>query len=214
MQGVRHFQSGQFDHALRRFQKAVAVRPEDADAHYNMAATLHRMGVTRNDTQMLNQAETLYNRCLDIDANHADAHRGLAVLLVETDRSDRAFVLLQNWARSSPQEVDAQVELARLYEEFGDRSTAELYLKNAVAVDHQDARAWSALGHLREDSGQLAQAIQNYERSYQLNRLQPKMAEHIASLNRTLQHQNGIRTAPSNTRVVTSPVNTVPTTRY
>jgi tetratricopeptide (TPR) repeat protein len=207
LQGVRLYQQGQYEGAMQQFQRAVATNPQNPDAYYNMAATLHRMGVARNDQNLLGQAETLYNQCLDFDPNHADCHRGLAVLLAETGRSDRAFALLKNWAVRSPANADARIELARLYEEFGDRETAKIQLTEALHIDQHNARAWSALGRLREQSGDYAQALANYQRSYSLNRFQPEVAERIAALNRTVSGQVG-PTPADGTRVV----NTAPPT--
>ena len=39
---------------------------------------------------------------------------------------------------------------------------------------------------LVEQSGQLAQALQNYQRSYSINNLQPMVAERVASLSRQI----------------------------
>lgn len=203
LQGVRLYQQGQYDAAMQQFQKALSSDPANADAYYNMAATAHRMGVARNDQATLTQAETLYNQCLDRDPNHADCHRGLAVLLAETGRSDRAFALLKNWVARNPQSADAHVELARLYEEFGDPETAKLQLTEALQLDQLNARAWNALGRLREQSGDYTQALANYQRSYELNRFQPEIAERIASLNRSI---SGGTTPgmPSGTRTVSA----------
>ncbi len=44
MNGVRLYQQGQYYGAMEQFQKAMASDPNDADAYYNMAATLHQMG--------------------------------------------------------------------------------------------------------------------------------------------------------------------------
>ena len=203
LEGVRLFQQGQYYPALQQFQKAVATNPTNADAYYNMAATLHRMGSQKGDQQALAQAETLYNQCLDLDENHADCRRGLAVLLVETGRPDRAFALLKNWATSSPNVSDARIELARLYEEFGDLETAKLHLNQAVMVDQNNHRAWAALGRIRERTGDYQQALANYQRSWSLNSLQPAVAERIASLNRTILGGTGTTTANDPRTVVT-----------
>jgi Flp pilus assembly protein TadD len=72
-----------------------------------------------------------------------------------------------------------------LYEETGDRMTAELYLQEALRIDRHDSRAWTALAHLREQSGDVDQALANYKRSLNLNRLQPSVAAKIAALNRS-----------------------------
>lgn len=204
LEGVRLFQQGQYYPALQQFQKAVATDPTNADGYYNMAATLHRMGSQKGDRQLLSQAETLYNQCLDLDENHVDCRRGLAVLLVETGRPDRAFALLKNWATSSPNVSDARIELARLYEEFGDLETAKVHLNQAVMIDQNNYRAWAALGRIRERAGEYQQALANYQRSWSLNSLQPAVAERIASLNRTLLAGTATG-APSDQRTVVTP---------
>lgn len=203
LRGVQCYQQGQYDAAMQRFQQALTTDPKNADAYYNMAATVHRMGTARNDQKLLSQAEAMYNRCLDVEENHTDCHRGLAVLLAETGRSDRAFNLLKNWAIRSPQLADARIELARLYEEFGKPETAQVHLTEALKIDQQSARAWNALGRLREQSGEYQQALRNYQQSYSLNHFQPKIAERIAALNHTLSG-GGIPTRPGGTRMVDS----------
>ncbi len=204
LQGVRLYEQGQYDTALQTFQRALASDPENADAYYNMAATVHRVGVARQDESLTSQAESLYNRCLDLDGSHTDAYRGLTVLLAETGRSDRAFRLLKNWALREPGNPDARVELARLYEEYGEADTAKIHLTEALQINQHNARAWNALARLREQSGDYAQALANYQQSYQLNHFQPAVAERIASLNRSL-HQRHAASPDSGTRTVTSP---------
>lgn len=184
--GARLYEQGQFSAALQQFQKVITTDPTNADGYYNLAATNHRLGNQRQDSQLLTQAEALYNQCLDHDPNHVECHRGLAVLLVDTGRPDRAFALMKNWAAGSPQFAEPRIELARLYEEAKDRSTALKYLEDAVQLDANNARAWLALGKLREETGDLNQALQNYQRSLAINNLQPWASERVASLGRQI----------------------------
>ena len=207
LQGVSFYKQGQYDAAMQQFQKAVATDPQNADGYYNMAATMHRAGVARNDRAMLNQAEATYNQCLDRSPDHEDCHRGLAVLLTETGRSDRAFNLMKNWVARSPKNSDARIELARLYEEFGDAETAKAQLTEAVQLDQRNSRAWNALARLREQSGDYVQALANYQRSLDVNRFQPDVSERVAALNRTVS--GGFAPGkPGDTRMVNSGVPT------
>jgi tetratricopeptide (TPR) repeat protein len=180
--GVRYFQQGQYPTALARFDSALTIDPQNADTFYNKAAVYHRMGLANRDTNVLAQAESLYNQCLNINPNHVDCHRGLAVLLAETGRTDKAFTLLRNWTVQSPQNADARVELARLYEESGDGRSAETALNEALALDMRNWRAHAALGRLKEQSGDFPQALQNYQLAYSINRYQPELQQHIAML--------------------------------
>ncbi|QDS86458.1 tetratricopeptide repeat protein [Rosistilla ulvae] len=212
-QGVRLYDQGQYSAALQQFQQAISSDPKNPDSYYNLAATTHRLAKERNDRALMDQAESLYNQCLDIQPSHVDCHRGLAVLLVETDRPDRAFALLRNWATSQPQLADSRIELARLYQEFGEGETAQKFLEDAIHQDGNNARAWLALGQIREAAGDYQQALQDYQRSYDLNSMQPQVAERIASMNRQIVSGVGGVTA-SGTRLAQQSAADVSKGRY
>ena len=180
--GVRAVQEGHPQVAVQKFQQALNNDPSNADAYYNLAATYHQMGKQKGDKNMLHQAEQLYNQCLDQNPNHTECYRGLAVLLIDTQRNQNAFTLMERWEQRSPQLADPKIELARLYQEFGDKENAKNELNQALAVDANNARAWAALGSLREQSGELGQALANYQRSYQLNNFDTGVGTRIAQL--------------------------------
>lgn len=203
--GVRQYQMGRYQEAIQKFQRALVVNPQNSDAYYNLAATYYAMGKQTGDRALLQQAEGLYHQCLDLQPNHVACHRGLAALLVDTDRPDAAFTLMKRWVVQEPTFAESRIELARLYEEFGDRDAAAQNLTEALNLDAKNGRAWTALGRVREQQGQLAQALSNYQQAYNLNRNQQGLAERIASLNRGVsaslpQFSGGTQmvTAPSN----------------
>lgn len=182
VEGVSLYKQGQYHAALQRFQNSVNADPMNSDGYYNLASTYHQLGKANNDPGLMTQSESLYNQALEHDPTHADAYRGLAVLLTEKGRSDSAFRLLEGWATRQPQLADPKIELARLHEEGGDDATAKAHLEEALMADTSSARAWAALARLREKSGDYSQALANYQRSYQLNSLQPEIASRIAAL--------------------------------
>ncbi len=203
--GVSLYQQGKYADALQQFQVAQQTDPTNPDAYYNLASTYHKLAVAHKDAKMIEQAESLYNQCLDLSPNHVDCHRALAVLLVETGRNDRGLALLKNWAARNPQLSDARVELSRLHQELGQTKAAERYLDEALALNPSDARAWSARGQLREQSGDLGQALHNYQQSIALNSLQPELYQRVASLNLKIA-QNSLSTgAPSGGWTVQNP---------
>lgn len=189
LQGVRLFEQSQYQAAMTQFQQALAADSKNADAHYNLAATYHRVGSQQKDTKLLGQAEEYYNRCLDINGDHVECHRGLAVLLAETDRTDRALALLKSWAVRSPQSADARIELARLYDEFGQDGNAKIELHEALKKDVNNYRAWTALAHLHEKNGDTERAIADYQRSLAINQMQPQVAQRVGELSRRVATQ-------------------------
>lgn len=187
--GVRLYQQGRYAEALQQFQMAQSANPSNPDSYYNLASTYHKMGIPSKDAKLVEQAESLYNQCLDIQPNHVDCHRNLAVLLAESSRPDSAMRLLKNWEAKSPGSPDPKVELAKLNQEMGQNKAAEQYLDEALAMNPNDSRVWAHKAQLREASGDLNQAMYNYQQSLSLNSFQPEVYQRMASLQGRIAQQ-------------------------
>jgi len=182
LSGVQRFQVGDFPGAATHFQQALRLNPRNADAHYNLGALYHRYAESQKDASLMAQAERAYQQCLALDPNHPDCRRGHAVLLTQTNRGSEAYAYLRQWSDRNPTSAEPKVELARLYQESGDRRSAEEFLQQALQVDPNNARAWAAVGKLREDAGDHSAALANYQRAYQLNPAQTGTYQRIADL--------------------------------
>lgn len=204
-QGVQLYQSGQYQQAAQQFQLALNQNPNNADAYYNLASAYHQIGRLNRDAAALDQAETLYNRALDLKENNRDCYRALAVLLVDKNQPDKAQKLLNYWQTRAPSNPAPKVELARLREEFGDKAGAKEYLQQALAVDPYDTRALAALGRIQEQEGDKAQALANYQRSLYRDQFQPELAARVAQLRTALNAGQQITTPPGGTRQATTP---------
>lgn len=181
-EGVRLFQQAQYQEAIQQFHGATYDDPRDANAYYNLAATYHRIGQKEHRPADLQQAESNYHLCLDRNPNHSECYRGLAVLLAEQGRKDDAFRLMEGWVQGQPASADAKIELARLNDEFGNRKVAEDQLIEALTIDPNNPRALTALGKIREDAGDKAQALANYQRSLAQDDRQPYVASRVTAL--------------------------------
>ncbi len=206
--GVQLYQQGRYAEALQQFESAKLADPTNADTYYNLASTYHKMGVAGKDNKLLEQSEALYNQCLDIAPNHVDCYRGLAVLLVESKRPDSAFTLLKKWAANNPNLSDPRIELSRLHQEFGQSKVAEQYLDEALAMDPNNHKAWAAKGRMREVSGDLQQAVRNYQQSLAINSLQPEIYQRVASINLRLASNTMIGSTPGINSGASSPTTT------
>ncbi len=185
-EGVRLFDQARYEEAIGQFQLAVNYNPNHPDGYYNLAAVHHRLGLANRDPAQLAQAEHYYNQCLDRDENHRQCYRALAVLLVEQERSEEAFRLIEGWADRSPTSPEPKIELARLYQEFGEKQAAKERLLEALAADPKNARALAALGKLREQAGEHALALNDYQQSLWQDRYQPEVAARVSALQSTV----------------------------
>ena len=181
-EGVRLFEQARYQDAAKEFQEATYDDPNNADAYYNLAATYHRIGRLEHRQSDLSQAESYYNLCLDRNPNHTECYRGLAVLLAEQGRTEEAFRLVEGWVQRQPGLADARIELARLNDEFGNRQAAKEHLIEALSVQPDNPRALTALGKIREDSGDTTQALANYQRSHWHDNRQPEVASRVTVL--------------------------------
>ncbi|MCC7085300.1 MAG: tetratricopeptide repeat protein [Pirellulales bacterium] len=204
-EGVRLFSQGQYDAASQRFRQAIQSDPDNPNGYYNLAAYYHRQGKLQQRSVDLTQAENYYQQCLGHNPNHVECRRGLAVLLVEQGRSQEAFAMLRDWETHSPSLPAPKIELARLYEEFGDRKSATDELTSALAISPNDARALAALGKLREEAGDPAQALANYQRSLMANRYQPQLAQRVVALQAAGAGTIAPNMSAGGTRVAASP---------
>jgi tetratricopeptide (TPR) repeat protein len=202
--GTRYFQRGDNAKALQKFEEAVAVNPNDADSYYNLGAYYHHLARQTGDQTDAAQAEGYYNQCLDIYPDHVECYRGLAVLLVQQDRENQAFRLLEGWKQRSPQLVTPNVALAQLHGEAGNSKASKEHLLDAIAKDTTHPHARAALGKLHEEKGDYKQALANYHMALARNGAQPHLHAKVASLKGDTDGSPLLTSAPL-TEVVTAP---------
>lgn len=204
-EGVRLLDQSRYQEAIQQFQQAIYTDPRNADGYYNLAAAYHRLGKVNSSKSDFDQAESYYNQCLDHDEDHPECYRGLAVLLLDQKRDKEAFSLIERWGDRSPSMAAPKIELARLFEESGDREAAKEHLIKALEVDPSSPRALAALGRLRDQLGEHAQALDNYRRSLVHDRFQPEVAARVAALQTALSPSPAVA-APlaEGTRTVTT----------
>lgn len=189
--GRQAFEGGNYMQAIGRFQQAISQNPNNADAHYNLAASFYAMGKNQNNAQYFSQAEQLYRKAISLNGQHTEAHRGLAALLIETGREQFAFDLLDGWKTRLPNSADPLIELARLYQEYGDNQHATDLLADALKVDGRNVRALKAMGRVRETQGQTLLALDNYMRVLQIDGQQNDVAQRVAQLQQQFASQPG-----------------------
>lgn len=199
--GSKALEQGQFTTAVNEFQQALNLNPRDADAFYNLGASYYAMGKQTKNAQWTQQSEQLYRQAISLNDQHVEAHRGLAALLIESNQEQYAFDLLNSWKDRYPTSTEPIVELARLYQEYGDNRRAADLLADALKIDADNIRTLKAMGHVREIQGQTHLALDNYMRVLQLDSQQTAVASKVAALQTQmaqLPNQNGVGGNPTN----------------
>ncbi len=206
LSGVTAFQQGNYQVADTYFRQAIQNDPANADAYYNLGANFHRMAKLQNRPIDYQQAESYDQQCLARNPNQADCYRGLAVLLAEQNRGPEAIAMVQRWSQISPQSPAPYIELARLNDEFGNKTAAQDALVQAIRNDPSNPRALAALGKLREEAGDSAQALLNYQRALAVNPNMPAVQQRVASLQQSISpYGQQYPTGPNGGRIASQP---------
>ena len=95
------------DAAMREFQAAIALNPENANAHFNLAVML-------GPRNQLDEAIAHLRRVVEINPLHADAYHNLSVAYGLQRRLDDAIAAAQAAVRLKPDSAVAQQQLQQL----------------------------------------------------------------------------------------------------
>ena len=108
--------TGRKSEAVDANQKAVALSPQDAEAHSNLGITLKALG-------RLDEAEASYNQAIALKPDLADAHRNLT-LIKKFDAQDEQYSKMQELYLdkniSEEQRCHINFGLAKACEDLGD----------------------------------------------------------------------------------------------
>ena len=168
-----------FADAERGYREALALAPENADAH-------HLLGVLLFETRRLEEALPALDHALRIDPQFADAHYNLGRALTELRRLDSAVASYGLAIRARPGFTHAHFNLGNVLSELGRSDEAIISFRRAIWCDPNYAKAYTNLGHLLAKR-QHAEAVKCFEKAAAL---EPKSAPARVNLAKLL-HEKG-----------------------
>jgi tetratricopeptide (TPR) repeat protein len=122
------------DDAARHFAASLALKPQSAAAHYNLATAL-TLG------RHLDEAAAQYEAALRIDPNYANAHNNLGNVRLAQARFDDALKEFAEVVRLQPASLPALVNLAGAYATAGHFDRAIETAQAALKLSPPDALA-------------------------------------------------------------------------
>jgi protein O-GlcNAc transferase len=159
------------DRVAGEVQPPLAGRPDhDAKAGAGEAAPdrlahealgLHLQG-------KLAEAETLYRRILDTDADHVDALQLLGALVLQLGRTDEAIEHLQRAVAIQPTHVEARNNLGVALQKRGEIDEALSHWEEAVRLKPGYAQAYGNLAKALTEKGRTGLALACWERAIAL----------------------------------------------
>jgi tetratricopeptide (TPR) repeat protein len=172
-------EKGETEAAISEWNKALALSPEDAEAHTNLAAVLIRKGALAEATAHLLKA-------LETNPKSSEAHNNLGIILVRNGSVDEGIAHFRKALEEDPDSAQTYNNLGRALALMGRPDEAIAHHRRAVELNPQSAEAHEDLGTGLLAKGKVEEAIVHLRKALELN---PKSAEGHCSLGHALAQQ-------------------------
>ncbi len=160
-------QIGRTSEALNANQKAVALSPEDAEAHNNLGNTLKDLG-------RFDEAEASYTKAIAFKPDYALALSNLGITLKELGRLEEAEASYTKAIAFKPDYALAHNNLGNTLKDLGRFDEAEASYTQAIALKPDFAEAHNNLGVILQELGRFDEAEASYTQAIALK---PDFAE-------------------------------------
>jgi len=170
--GVLFEARGSKTEAVEANQTAVALSPQDAEAHNNLGNTLKELG-------RLKEAETSYNQAIALMPNYAEAYCNLGITLHGLGKLDKSEASYNQAIALKPELAEAHINLGITLQELGRLKEAEASYNQAIKLTPDDAEAYCNLGNALKELGRLNDAETSFTKAIAL---MPNFAEAHSNL--------------------------------
>ena len=126
--GDLYSQTGDYEDALKVFQKAIQMDPSAPRVHYYAGEALTRL-------DRPNEAIPEFEAELKLSPDDPNVQYHLAYALLQTSRKDEAVALLQKIVAAHPDHAQAQYQLGKSYLDSGQNQAAIEHLEAAARLD-------------------------------------------------------------------------------
>ena len=170
--GACHAGLGQLDAAIKDYGIAIAIKPDYAKAHFNLAGALHDLG-------QLEGAVNSYEKTLEIEPHFAEAHNNLGTVFKELKQNDAAVQSYKEALVIKPDYIEAQYSLGIILQDLGQLEAAIKCYEAVLAIKPNFADALNNLGTSFLDLGQFDEAANSYKSAL---KIKPDFVEAINNL--------------------------------
>ena len=126
--GTAMLGEGRTEDAILCYRRAVELKPEDEEAHFNLGVAYGRAG-------QLALAEHHYREALKLFSDYPEAHNNLGNILTRQKRYAEAIEEFKTTLKLSPEDASAHNNLGRALAEQGNALEALTYFTEAARLD-------------------------------------------------------------------------------
>jgi len=156
--GACYSEIGPIESAINSFEKALALNPDYAEAHYNLGVAFQR-------TNQLDNAVECYEKSITLKHAYPTAHNNLGVIMLERSQLDSAVKSFEWAVAYSPEYAEAHNNLGSAFQELNQFDLAKEQFKKAVSINQDYALAFNNLGNSCKTLGLTNEALNHYEKA-------------------------------------------------
>ncbi|MDD5198498.1 MAG: tetratricopeptide repeat protein, partial [Terrimicrobiaceae bacterium] len=150
------------DDGIASYKKALALKPDYAEAHYNAGNAFSRKGLA-------DEAIAHYRRALELQSDYPEADLNLGVALARQGRGDDAVAHFQRALEMKPDYAEAHYNLGIALFQRGRADDAVAHFRRALEIQPDYAEAHHNLGIALLSQGRVREAVVHYQRALEIH---------------------------------------------
>jgi tetratricopeptide (TPR) repeat protein len=155
-------QRGRVPEAIKQYEQALRVEPDDAAAHNGLGVAFARLGKSQ-------EAIAHWEQALRIKPDSAETHNNLAVTLARLGRLPEAIAHWEQALQINPDLAEAHCNLGIALAQMGKSDQAMDHWNQALQINPDLAEAHYNLGVALEHAAKLPDAIRHYKQALRIN---------------------------------------------
>ncbi len=158
IRGACYSEIGPSDSAIKAFHRAIDIKPDYAEAYYNLGVVFQKIG--QND-----DAFSCYEKAININHAYPQAHNNIGMISLKQRELDSAVKSFEWAVAYNPNYVEANNNLGAAFQELMFYEKAKDQYEKALAINPRFSQALNNLGATCEIFGLKDQALENYNKA-------------------------------------------------
>ncbi len=156
--GAANHGLGKLEKAVGSYRKALTIKPDYADAYYNMGNAL-------KDQRKLKEAVEAYSKALIIKPDYAEAYNNMGTAIEECGKPEDAIEAYTKAITIKPEYVEAYYNIGIALQKQGKPEDAIKAYNKALSIKPDYAEAFNNMGNALKEQGKIDKAITAYNKA-------------------------------------------------
>ena len=183
--GACNSEIGSIESAIKEFQKAIAMKPDYAEAHYNL-------GVVFQKNDQIDEAFRSYEKAIEINHVYPQAHNNMGMINLKQRDLNEAVKSFEWAVAYNPSYVEAHSNLGASFQELRFFQKAKDQYVKALSINPKFSQALNNLGAICEIFGLKDQALENYNKAIISNPLYCEAHRNLSVIKKYMKNDSHI----------------------